>query len=507
MYAKTLCLLVALGLTSCSALLDFAECSADADCAALGAGLTCSAQGYCVEEGGAPQGLACETHRDCAAQGETWLCGAKGVCLDALNERCNRFIGPTGRENAVVLGSVLPTLEFGTSGLPREDAIALAVEEINDGGGLPGGRALVVIGCDDSGNRDLGIAASTFLVEEIGVPAIIGPAFSGVTIDVTTQVTIPAGVMSISPSATNPGIASLDDDGLVWRTAANDVFQSVAIADQLRLLGATSVVAFGKDDPYGKGLLNRVNEELAADLGEEGFFGALYPDPGKVERPDYASLVVDALAFARKPQVVMIFGTSEAANIIDVFETAVEERGLPAPLYLLSDGGKNAEALGALLEARPALRERITGTEPYHVNGAIYESFALRFQQKYRAQPGTFTANAYDATWLLAYAISALEPNGALTGGVIAGAMRRLVEGREVEAGPSQFPEARTLLSTGSPINFTGASGALDFDLELGEAPANVARWEIEARPDGLRFPIQQLYLVGAEGRGQWVEF
>lgn len=501
-----LLLALSIGLTSCSALLDFAECTQAADCQALGTGLSCSPEGYCVSGDAGNNGdqKACQRHSECADQGDSYICGAQGVCVNVLNERCNRIIGPLGRDNVVVLGSILPTVEFSSSGLPRENAIELAVEEINDAGGLPGGRQLAVVGCDDSGNRDLGIAAATHLVEDIGTPAIIGPAFSGVYIDVTTQVTVPGDVMTISPSATNPGIASLDDKGLVWRTAANDVFQSVAIADQVRLLGATSVVAFGKDDPYGKGLLGAVNQELAAELGEGGFFGALYADPAGDTPPDYGSLIVDALNNDRQPQVVLLLGTSEAAEIISLFEDTVQDRGLPRPLYLLSDGGKNAEALAPLLAERPELREFIQGTEPYHFNGGLYDAFVIRYQQKFREQPGTFTANAYDATYLLAYSISALEPEGVLTGPAIAQGMSRMVEGREVEVGPTAIPDARNLLTSGTSINFTGASGTLDFDLAVGEAPANVALWEIEERNGELRFPIKSLYLVGDDGTGQW---
>jgi hypothetical protein len=82
--------------------------------------------------------------------------------------------------------------------------------------------------------------------------------------------------------------------------------------------------------------------------------------------------------------------------------------------------------------------------------------------------------------------------------------MSRMVEGREIEVGPTAIPEARNLLTSGAGINLVGASGNLDFDLEVGEAPANVALWEIEDRNGELRFPIKSLYLVGDDGTGQW---
>ncbi len=458
-----------------------------------------------VDDSNSNPGKTCQTHSECSdSMGDTWICGVEKTCVNAINERCTKVAGPLGRDNVVILGSIFPTVEFSGSGLPREQAVELAITEFNDAGGLPGGRQLALVGCDDSGNRDLGIDAANHLVNNLGVPAIIGPAFSGVYIDVTTQVTVPGGVMTISPSATNPGIANLPDENLVWRTAANDVFQSVAIADFVRDEGATSIVAFGKDDPYGKGLLERVSQELAVEFGEEGFFGALYNDPGGDTPPDYGALIVDALANDRSPQMVLILGTTEAADIINLFEQTVQDRGLVSPLYVLSDGGKNADALKPMVDANPDLLAQITGTEPYHFNGALYDAFALRFQQKFREAPGSFSANAYDAAYLLAYAISALEPEGELTGAQIASAMQRLVEGREVEAGPSQISEARNILSTGNSIDYVGASGKLDFDLAVGEAPANVARWAPTLRNTELKFDITSLYIINEEGKGQW---
>ncbi len=68
--------------------------------------------------------------------------------------------------------------------------------------------------------------AAKHLVDDVQVPAILGPAFSGVAINTAKQITIPSKVLLVSASATSPLITDLDDDGLVWRTCPSDALQS-----------------------------------------------------------------------------------------------------------------------------------------------------------------------------------------------------------------------------------------------------------------------------------------
>jgi branched-chain amino acid transport system substrate-binding protein len=425
--------------------------------------------------------------------------------VDALAPDCALVTGPLGEEGVITLGSILPTEgDAATIGRPLEQAARLALLEINDAGGLGGGRRLAMVHCDSRGNRAQGVEVARHLVERLGVPLIIGPAFSSVFIDVTTQVSAPGGTMTLSPSATSPLIAGIDDRGLGWRTAASDAFQAVAIADLVRTRGFRRVVALGKDDAYGRGLLDRVGSELVTDLGEDAFFGALYPDPGAVANPDFATVVARALEAQPDAEVALLLGTNEAAAILQLFERALGERAAPATLrYVLTDGGKVDETL-SLVAASPALLPRVEGTEPDHRNGAVHTAFGLRFQQRFGASPGIFAANAYDAVYLAALALAA-EPGTPPTGASIAASFARLVKGRPIEAGPSAFGEARAALGAGGAVDFIGASGPLDFDLEVGEAPANVARWVVERRMNGThRFVASGRYPVDASGRGTW---
>ena len=534
-------LVVAAG-AGCSLLLDFDECAVNGDCTARGSGLVCSTEGYCIA--GDPE---CEDDGDCTARaprtecvagvcsdpggnngdagdiggpdapktcsvadciesnGDNFVCGVGGECVNLLTPQCTRIVGPVDRENTVIIGSILPTVAFVDLGLPIENAVVLAVEEINDRGGLPGGRSLGLIGCDSSGDVEIGEASARHLVEEVGVPAIVGPAFSGVFIANISLIT-GAGTLMMSPSATSPDITDQQDNGLAWRTVASDVFQGVASSDLIRDRGYAKVAAVGKGDAYGEGLLNKLSDEVGVGLGIDNYVPRTYDEAA----PDFGAIVTDVLDELPDVDVIVLFGTSEVVELLQTFETEINNRGLGiTPDFLLADGGKSELLFAAIQSAAPLddeLRARISGTEPDHQNGAVFAAYQLRYQAAFpRSNAGIFTPNSYDATYLIAYALMTLDPAEPVTGAAIAAGMSNLVSGPLTAVGPSAINQARNELTVGNAIDFVGASGPLDFNLDTGEAPANVALWAVEERENGdLRFTTAMCYLIGDDGTGDW---
>lgn len=426
-------------------------------------------------------------------------------------EACATRIGPVGEPDVVTFGAVLPVQgEFSSIGIPMQNALELALTDINDAGGLGNGRRLGIVVCDSSGSRDQGLEVANYLVDVIGVPLIIGPAFSGIFIDVSTQITAPAGVMTLSPSATSPVIGGLDDDGLAWRTAASDEFQGVAISDLVRARGFGRVIALGKADAYGRGLLGQVNSNLGTTLNETSYASAEYADPGSVENPDFATPILEALAVIPSPDVVLLLGTNEVADLMRLFESQFETTGTATsarPRYVFADGGKVQENLDEV-EGAPSLIDRIEGTEADHRAAPLYARFALAFQQRFRAAPGIYTSNSYDAVYLAAYGAMTLDGT-TFDGRQLAASMARLVDGSgaSIDAGPAGVGQARMRLMSGGSIDYNGVSGRLDFDLARGEAPANVSLWQIGRGTTGaLRFSPTPAgsYVIREDGRGEW---
>ena len=86
------------------------------------------------------------------------------------------------------LGGILPlTGSMGPVGKRISDSAQLAVEHINEGGGVKGCQVEFILR-DDQGQPTVGVDAAKYLVDVERVPAITGTVSSGVTLPILTSV-------------------------------------------------------------------------------------------------------------------------------------------------------------------------------------------------------------------------------------------------------------------------------------------------------------------------------
>ncbi|SVB92548.1 uncharacterized protein METZ01_LOCUS245402, partial [marine metagenome] len=146
-----------------------------------------------------------------------------------------------------------------TGPIPDLAAVILEAEQaaaafINANGGMWGGDTLVLASGDSGCDAKAGVDAATKLVNVEQVSIIVGPICSGATIGATQAVTIPAGVVNISPSATSPAITGLEDNDSVFRVCPSDAYQGVTIAKLARSMGYSKLAATYANDDYNAGL-------------------------------------------------------------------------------------------------------------------------------------------------------------------------------------------------------------------------------------------------------------
>ena len=134
------------------------------------------------------------------------------------------------------------------------EAEQAAVAHINANGGMWGGDTLVLASADSGCDAKAGVDAATKLVNVEQASIIVGPLCSGATIGATQAVTIPAGVVNISPSATSPAITGLEDNDSVFRVCPSDAYQGVTIAKLARSMGYSKLAATYANDDYNAGL-------------------------------------------------------------------------------------------------------------------------------------------------------------------------------------------------------------------------------------------------------------
>lgn len=477
-------------------------CSADADC---GDGGKCT-DGKC---GGGSTG-ECNTSQDCAdIKGPYYIC-RKQTCVSLINDLCTT-VHTTKKndadayldDNALIIGSILPTVggdaEYGTL---VEDAIKLAIDDFAKVNGIPAAsgtstRPLVLVGCNDGENEDRTDEAAKHLIDDLGVPAIIGYAFSGNTISVATDVTIKDNVLLFSPAATSNDITNLNDNDLVWRTSPRDDFQASALslyyldveAKVKAQIGATpvKVAILHNDDPYGSGLADVLQSKIMIN-------GKPATDPSNASNyqrlnygstPDLTKLNNLAKNFA--PNVIFLFGFNEGPdNVMPAVEGAWT--ATDRAQWILSDGCQVSSLWNTTITT-DELRGRVTGSVPgANVKYQPYNAFRLAWNGSPYAtdsmgnprSPDTLgPAGAYDITYMFAYSAVAVGQNPLTGPNLVQYGLRKMLPGSnvpKVTIGPQAITSTFPKLTAGTPIDIEGTSGPLDFDAH-GEALSDIQIW------------------------------
>jgi branched-chain amino acid transport system substrate-binding protein len=459
-------------------------------------------------DGGPPE---CAVNADCNAHGDYWVCRKSDFkCVSLVTTDCLTVLGDYKNDSAVTFGAILPTTGPDKStGIPNLNALRLAMNDFGMVNGLPptpgttARRPLVLVSCSDNSDDATAERSAHHLTDDVRVPAIIGAAFSGITIKVATDVTIPAGVLLISPSATSVAITTLEDNGLVWRTVASDAIQAKAdlalfpqiendIVANLPSPRNIKVAIANKGDAYGTGLAQAVGDGLkfngksalsqinAADP-PSGDFASF--DYGDESAPNYAKAIAEITT--QTPDAIFLFGTTEALTDVMVGVENDWPAGVTRPLYILSDGALVQEATD-IANGNPAtpdsanLRKRILGTVPGTSN-ANFAKFEILYESKISdgtSPSSAGTANSYDAFYTLAFDVVAAGAKP-LTGANLAAGFAKQIDktGGTIDVGSTNINSAFQKLVAGQGFDLSGASGPLDFDLATGDAPSDIEIW------------------------------
>jgi branched-chain amino acid transport system substrate-binding protein len=424
---------------------------------------------------------------------------------------------PLSEENAA--GEIVPS----STGISITAGAKLAVDEINDKGGIDNTNKIALVLCDDYGNRNFA-ENNGLALADMGVSVVLGPAYSGQTIEMTTAEgaqavgTVARGVLAISPSATSPDVTGIKDKapecvsacggdtaceaecpGLVWRTSPSDKIQGEAMVKYFKELEpiikartgtpitTMKVSVLFKDDSYGKNLSKAVIDGLEFNGKKANQQGAVFHSRNYGADTTPLDTAAIAATIAEKPDAVIIIGTSEIEDALRQIETDWDALSPETkPYYLFGDGGLLQEVMQAANDLGAGARVR--GTIPGTQSGN-FDNFAAAYVNAFPGvgAPTTFgAAGAYDTIYLLAY--GGIAANGApFTGEQLARGLAKTadVEATVIVAGPTAYGDASNELQNGKGINYEGASGPLDFDVQTGEAPSDIQVWCVDAAETG----------------------
>jgi serine/threonine protein kinase len=442
---------------------------------------------------------ACVSNTACTAAngGRPSICRHDKGCVTLASEDCSVLADARALEedDTVWIGTMFPKvgadyLEFGrpnhqAAELARRD-FAQTMSGLNEQNRA---RQFGIVACDDGTDA---LRAATHLVDEVGVPAVIGFRSSVEAIELSNSLFVPRRVVAMVANNANPLVTTVpqppDGPRMVWRTTANNndvahalsAFTEAVLEPRIRsgavALKATEAVRVALLRPkntagaaFSDAVFRSVRFNGKSALANGYDFRELTYDDTNAEK-DAAAMLGELLRFV--PHVVLYAGG--AAIVRDVFGP-LEERwptGARVRPRYASVAMLTAEAL-TFLGTNADRRHRFFGVTPVSMteaNARFVMHYSETFDDKVTRSYAPNTI--YDAFYLLAYATFTVAPGQPVTGPALARGFERLVPpGRRVEVGlPGIFEVFRTLRD-GQRVDLTGATGDLDFDLGTGEAP------------------------------------
>ncbi len=356
----------------------------------------------------------------------------------------------------LTIGNLVPlTGDLSPYGAAGEKAGELALKEIEAAIEQAGVDHTVELATEDGASDDQGgVQAARKLIAD-GATCISGDYASTATVAVARSVTIPEGVLLISPASTADTLSDLEDDGLFARTAPPDGLQGLALADRMEkelggLKGKTINIG-ARNDLYGTGFADSLEAELE-ERGAKVAEKVIY-DP---EQPSYNS---------EAQQITS--GNPDNFVIIDFPETfaklgpaLVRTGNWDADRTFITDGLSSTELTE---EVGGEATEGMLGTAPGTFSGGAPDAF----DKLYKGAPGP-PRNLFDATTfddvILCYLAAVAA--GSTDGKEMADAVVDVTGPGGTKYTFEQLAGAIEALQDGEDIDYEGASGPIDWDDE-----------------------------------------
>lgn len=290
-------------------------------------------------------------------------------------------------EKTVRLGLIGPmTGDYANYGTSTRDGAQIAVDEINEAGGV-NGYTFVLDTQDSQGDPDSAVSAYGKLMDS-GMNVSLGCVLSGEAQSVITAA-VEDGILIVTP--TSSAVACIEGNPNAFRVCFNDAAQGTASADYIadNNLGTKIAVFYQSDIDYSAGLYETFAAEAAAkglEIVEEQTFTAgsntdfstqinAIRDSGcdLVFLPIYAAEAATFLTQAAgKLDGVTYFG----CDGLDGIQTKISDTSLIEGLMMLTPFAADAE-------------------------DAATQSFVEKYVPVHGTEPDQFAADGYDAVYIV----------------------------------------------------------------------------------------------------------
>lgn len=383
-----------------------------------------------------------------AAAGQAWAQGCV-VTLGALHEL-------TGSNGPVVR--------------PISQASLLAIEHINEAGGVLDNCQIKVDVRDTQTQPTVAVDQGRQLVDVIGVGAILGPVSSGLSLPLLTSVTVEKNVLLVSSASASPTFTQLGKDGatkgLFFRVQASGALEALAAARIISDAGIKRLVIVNHNNDWGNNLVKELSAALPK-LGVQVVEAVRF----NTDQPTYRSEVTKAIE--SKPDAAFM-----AMAKTDGLKIMREWIRIGGPQRFIFPLGVNDTEF--IANVGPDVLKSSWFITPGDSASASLDTFRDAFQKRYNATAiGPGREQGYDIAALLALAIHAAGT--AKDGKRIAAGMYAVTDpaGERIMTGPAEFKKALALLKAGKRIRYFGAGGEISFD-RYGDVTTPFVGWQVE---------------------------
>lgn len=402
------------------------------------------------------------------------LAGAVALVLTACSSSSDDG-GSGGDETAagdagpLIIGTLLPqTGTLAYLGPPEIAGVDLAVQEINDAGGVLGSDVEVIhADSSDADHAEVATQSVTDLISQ-DVQVIVGAASSSVTLNVVDDIT-GAEIVQISPANTATSLSGYSD--FYFRTAPPDTVQGAALGNLITGDGHANIGILVFNDDYGTSLRDVVKTTV-----EDAGATVVYGNEGEEFDPAASSFATDVTALmATSPDAVVVLAFEQTKQIIPELVAAGVD---PATIYMVDGNTADYSA-----DFDPGTLEGAQGTIP----GAFpSDDFQARLKEVDPALTDyAYGPESYDATVLAALA----AVKGGATDGPTIQANMAAVSGADGGEECTSYADCVELLDAGEDIQYVGQAGVGPFNEDNDPSSAFIG-----------------VYKYGADNKNVWVK-
>ena len=311
------------------------------------------------------------------------------VATTACERRSGSGQAATGDILVGMYGSL--TGDGASFGQSSVEGARLAVAEINNAGGLLGGRKINLLVEDDQSRPEEASSAVTKLITQDKVVAVLGEVASRRTL-AAAPVAQKYKVPMITPASTNERVTQVGD--YIFRVCFIDPFQGEVLAKFAYNDLKARKVAVLKDiqQDYSVGLTDSIQKTFTR-------LGGKVLDPVSYSSGDADFRAILTQVRAQKPDAVFATGYYPEAAII---VRQARELGMTMPIL-----GGDGWVGDSLKNGREALKNTFISD---HYSGdnpdPVVQNFKKAYRAKFNREPDSIAALGYDAAKVLADSIT-----------------------------------------------------------------------------------------------------